>query len=101
MILVVAYIRGHRESALVFKEYWIVVLNVYRLHKIVYSPLFSLYRNFFPDNGMKKSIAILLAIGYQKIVFWHPIRNPYSVIDPKQVLQDIDLKNKFDGHQLV
>ena len=50
---------------------------------------------------MKKSIAILLAIGYQKIMFWHPFRNPYSVIDPKQVLQDIDLKNKFDGHQLV
>ena len=50
---------------------------------------------------MKKSIAILLTIGYQQIMFWHLIRNPYSVIDPKQVLQDIDLKNKFDGHQLV
>jgi len=50
---------------------------------------------------MKKSIAILLAIGYQKIMFWHPIRNPYSVIDPKQVLQDIDLKTNLTAIQLV
>lgn len=34
-------------------------------------------------------------------MFWHLIRNLSIEIDPKQVLQDIDLKNKFDGHQLV
>jgi len=99
MILVVAYIRGHRESALVFKEYWIVVLNVHRRHKIVYPALFSLHRNFFPDTGMKKRPAILWNADYQQLAFWHPIRNLSIVIDSKQVLQDIDLKNKFDGHQ--